>query len=243
MTGRKKVLITGAAGRIGRTLRNAFVGVYDLRLLYHSKVLPKEGDDEVVVGDLCDFDAMVEAVKGVDVVVHMAGIPGERAFEQLWTVNIQGTYHIFEAARQCGVNQIVFASTNHVTGFYEKDGVYVTPEMPVRPDSLYGVSKAFGEALGRYYVDQYGMSVHCLRIGSFVPENRPRSVRALSTWMSHPDMARLVQRCIEAEDVKFGIFYGISDNTRKYWDIANARELVGYDPEDDAETYAGEIEA
>ena len=110
--------------------------------------------------------------------------------------------------------------------------------MPVRPDSYYGVSKCFGEALGRYYVDAFGLSVICLRIGSFQP--RPRGERQLATWISYRDTAQLVWRGIES-DLPFGIFYGISGNTRAYWDIANARELLGYAPEDDAETHAAEV--
>lgn len=244
MEERKKVLITGAAGRIGSSLRVLMKDRYRLRLMFHSKVLPVEEDEEVVIGDLCDFEKMSEACEGVDAVVHMAGLAGGGDFPgRLVPVNIVGTYNVFEAARQQGVHKVVFASTNHVTGMYEKEGVYTTPDMPVRPDSYYGVSKAAGEALARYYVDAFGMSIHCLRIGSFLGGDTPkgRGVRSLSTWISQRDMAQLVWRCIES-DVPFGIFYGISDNTRKYWDIANARELIGYAPEDDAEEYADEVE-
>ena len=134
---------------------------------------------------------------------------------------------------------MVFASTNHVSGWYEHEGIYTTPEMPVRPDSLYGASKAFGEALGRYYSDAFGLAVVCLRIGSFLP--KPTSVRALSTWLSYRDCAQLVLRSLEA-DVRFGIFYGISKNRRRYWDISSAEEILGYHPEDDAEAFAAEVE-
>ena len=240
MADKKRVLITGAAGRIGSSLREHLKDRYTLRLLYHNKVLPV-GEEEVVIGDITDMDAMLAEMKGMDAVVHMAAIPGEAPFDRIMSVNILGTYTVLEAARQCCANRVVFASTNHVTGMYEKKGpVYTMPEMPVRPDGYYGTSKAFGEALGRYYVDAFDMAVFCLRIGSFVP--KPTSVRCLSSWMSARDMAQLVWRCIETENVRFGIYYGISDNTRKYWDISNSRREIGYAPEDDAEEYAGEVE-
>ncbi len=239
---RKKVLITGAAGRIGRVLRDGLKDDYDLRLLYHRTVPPAEPGEEVYIAGITDLDRMVEVVDGVDSVIHMAGDPEVSAtFESVLENNIQGTYCIYEATRRAGTPQVIFASTNHVTGFYEQEGVYTTPEMPVRPDSHYGASKAYGEALGRYYVDEFRLSVICLRIGSFQPvesvKNR-QSDRILSTWLSYRDTVQLVQRSVEAESVKFGIYYGISNNTRAYWDIENAREELGYAPQDNAEDYA-----
>ena len=236
----KKVLITGAAGRIGQALRQGLQKRYDLRLLYHRTVLPA-ADEEVFVGSIANLEKMEEAVDGMDAVVHMAGDPRVSApWESVLETNIQGTYCLYEAARRKGVKRIVFASTNHVTGFYEKEGIYTTPDMPERPDSFYGVSKAFGEDLGQYYADAFDMEIFCLRIGSFQPreavETR-RGERILSTWLSHRDCVQLVWRCIEAEGVNFGIFYGISGNKRAYWDIQNARELLGYEPEDDAEEF------
>ena len=240
--GKKKVLITGAAGRIGRVLRDSLKAEYDLRLLYHRTVLPAEPGEEVHIAAITDLDAMVKAVDGMDAVVHMAGNPSTRAtFEEALEANIRGTYCIYEAARRTGAGRVVFASTNHVTGYYEKEGVPVAPDMPVRPDSYYGTSKAFGEALGRYYVDAFGLAVICLRIGSFQPEEAVRkrkSDRILSTWVSHRDTVQLVRRSIETESVKYGVYYGISNNTRAYWDTQNAREELGYAPEDNAENYA-----
>ncbi len=240
--GRKKILITGAAGRIGQVLREGLKDRYDLRLLYHNTVLPAEPGEEVCVASITDLDRMVEAVDGVDAVVHMAGDPsGGASFEEVLETNIRGTYNIYEAARRTGVNRVVFASTNHVIGHYEKDGIYTTPEMPARPDSYYGVSKALGEDLGRYYVDAFGLCVICLRIGSFQPNesviNR-KGDRILSSWLSHRDTVQLVWRSIEVEHITFGVYFGISNNTRAYWDLQNAREELGYEPEDDAEEYA-----
>jgi uronate dehydrogenase len=239
--GKKKVLITGAAGRIGRVLRASLKDSYNLRLLYHNTVLPAEPGEEVFVAAITDLQQMVEVINGVDAVVHMAGNPSmEATFEEVLEANIRGTYCIYEAARQTGVKRIVFASTNHVTGVYEQEGIYTTPEMPVRPDSYYGASKAYGEALGRYYVDAFGLSVICLRIGSFQPEDAVRNRqndRFLSTWLSHRDTVQLVTRSIEAEGIEFGIYYGISNNTRAYWSIENARKELNYQPVDNAEDY------
>jgi nucleoside-diphosphate-sugar epimerase len=253
----KRVLLTGAAGRIGRVLAEELDGRYRLRLLYHRTVpeahaAPAEEatrsgapspiagtPHEVVTGSVSDLAAMERACAGVDAVAHMAADPRVQApWEAILEANIAGTYAVFEGARRAGVRKIVFASSNHATGYYEKERVYTTPAMPVRPDSYYGVSKCFGEALGRYYADAFGVSVICLRIGSFQP--RPRGERQLATWISHRDTAQLVWRGIEA-DFPFGVFYGISGNTRAYWDLSTARELLGYAPEDDAERYAQEV--
>jgi uronate dehydrogenase len=238
---RKKVLITGAAGRIGQVMRAGLKDRYDLRLMYHRTVLEAVEGEEVAMGSVADMAAIEAAVDGVDAVVHMAGDPSTSApWESVLEKNIQGVYCTYEACRKKGVKRVIFASTNHVTGFYEQDGAYTTPEMPERPDSLYGVSKAFGEDLGRYYVDEYGLEVICLRIGSFQPDSAVRERkgdRILSTWLSHRDCVQLVRCGIEA-DVRFGIYYGISGNTRAYWDIQSARQELGYEPEDNAERLA-----
>jgi len=238
---RKRVLITGAAGRIGQALRAGLNSRYDLRLMYHRTVLPAAEGEEVVVGSISDLATMEKACAGVDAVVHMAGNPKVAApWEDILEANIKGAYAMYEAAHRQGVARVVFASTNHVTGFYEKQGVYTRPDMPERPDSYYGVSKAFGEDLGQYYADAFGLGVVCLRIGSFQPDEAVagrQSDRILSTWLSHRDCVQLVWRGIEAAHVAFGIYYGISGNRRAYWDIANARAELGYEPEDDAERF------
>jgi nucleoside-diphosphate-sugar epimerase len=252
----KRVLITGAAGHIGRSLATHLDERYALRLMYHRTVpewhreaaeqarqsgvpVAVDGAHEVTVGDTGDVRSIERACLGVDAVVDLAADPRVPApWESILQNNLIGTRNVFEGARLAGVRKVVFASSNHATGYYEKEGVYTTPEMPVRPDSYYGVSKAYGEALGRFFVDEYGMSVVCLRIGSFQP--RPRNARMLSTWLSERDAAQLVWRAIEA-DVPFAVVYGISNNTRAYWDLGSARELLGYAPEDDAESYAAEF--
>ena len=254
---KKRVLITGAAGRIGKALAERLGDRYRLRLQYRHSIPPEheaaaalaqetgapsplEGmPHEVFVAGAEDLAAMERACAGVDAVVHMAADPRVQApWEDILNANIVGTYNVYEAARRAGVKKIVLASSNHATGYYEKDSVYTTPEMPVRPDSYYGVSKVFGEALGRYYADAHGISVICLRIGSFQPA--PRGKRQLSTWISHRDTAQLVRRAIDS-DARYLVCYGISGNTRAYWDLTNAREVLGYAPEDNAEDHAAEV--
>ena len=240
---KKRVLITGAAGRIGKVLTDGLHERYRLRVLYHRTVLEQKYDEEVMVANIADLDKMEAVVAGMDAVVHMAGNPsGGATFEETVTANIIGTHNIYEACKREGVKRVIFASTNHVTGMYEKKGpIYTTWDMPVRPDSYYGASKAYGEALGRYYVDEYGLSVICHRIGSFQPVSsviNRKGDRILSTWLSYKDTVQLTWRSIDApEHIDFAIYYGISGNTRAYFDIQNARDEIGYEPVDNAEDY------
>ncbi len=233
---RPRVLVTGAAGRIGEAIVPYLRRDYALRLMFHRKRGATESDDETAIADIASLPEVEAACKGVKAIVHLAADPTNRApWESVLDANIVGTYNVFEAARRAGVEKVVFASTNHVSGWYEHEGIYTTPDMPVRPDSLYGASKAFGEALGRYYSDAFGLHVVCLRIGSFLP--KPTSVRALSTWLSYRDCAQLVLRGLQA-NLRFGVFYGISKNRRRYWDISSAEAVLGFQPEDDAEEFA-----
>lgn len=241
MSKRKKLFITGAAGLIGEALRKHLRDRYDFRLLFHSKVPEVEKGDEVVVSDVSNFEAMLEATAGVDAIVHLAlarGWAGQTRVErsrQTVDVDIPAVYNVFEAARINRAPTVVFASTNHVTGHYEKDGICSYPNAPVRPDSVYGAGKAFGEALGRFYSERYGIRVFCLRIANFNGKDEPGRFYepGLSRWLSPRDMAQLTWRCIEAEDLKFGIFYGVSRGGEKKFDLSNAKELLGYEPEDD----------
>ncbi len=236
----KKLLITGAAGRVGTALRRYLRGRYHLRLLFHSNIPPVEPEDEVVVADLADFESMLEASAGVDAIAHLGiattkhGYPNSRYTQMIMDTNIRGTYNIFESARINHVPKVVFASTNHVTGFYEKEGKRSGPELPVRPDSMYGVSKAFGEALGRYYHDQFGMSVYCLRIANFPNTDQVNShdEPGQNRWLSARDLAELTACCLEAPHPQFGILYGASKGGELKWDLSNARDLVGWEPQD-----------
>ncbi|HEV8634192.1 MAG TPA: NAD(P)-dependent oxidoreductase [Chloroflexota bacterium] len=237
---KKRVLITGAAGRIGSSLASALNDRYDLRLHYHRTLPERPPVDDIHIADVADYQAIAPALHGMDAVVHMAADPGTRAsWESVRDKNIVGTYNVYEAARAAGCKKIVFASTNHVMGMYDRDRQWpIYAGQPVRPDSLYGVSKAFGETLGRYYSDQHGLSVICLRIGWFLPE--PRDEIGMWMWLSPRDCAQVVWRAIESP-LLYGVFYAISRNSRRHWDITDTIEKLGYRPEDDAEAYAERV--
>src|SRR3954451_15524520 len=211
----RRVLITGARGKIGSVLRPALRGQVDeLRLSDLSDVDDLVAPETSRPADLTDFDAVQRAVEGVDAVVHLGAVPDEAPFEQIAGPNLHGTYHVFEACRRFGVERIVYASSNHAPGM-SPVGVPLDGSYPPRPDGLYGASKVFGEALGRMYVDRFGLSVVALRIGSFHP--RPRESRELSTWLSYADGVRLVRAALTADDVGFAVVYGGSNNTRRWW--------------------------
>lgn len=223
------VLLTGAAGRIGTALRE--------RLPAHGWVL--RPFDRVAVdagggGELTSPEDLDTAMAGVDAVVHLAGQPTEAPWPVVREANIEGTFQLFEAARRAGVARVVYASSNHAVGF-EPVRRGVPAGTAPRPDTLYGVSKVFGEALGRYYADRYGMQVACLRIGTFAPI--PPDTRALSTWLSPDDCGRLVDAALRAPALRYAIVWGVSANTRRTWSLEEAHAL-GYHPRDDAEAYA-----
>jgi len=233
-----RILLTGAAGRIGAVMRAelpAFgwaVRSFDLRPLAD----PLPGDD-VRIGDLNDPAALADALAGVEAVVHLAAIPTEAPFDMISRANIEGTYSVFEGARRAGVGRIVVASSIHASGYSPRVPLLGVDE-PARPDSFYGLRKVVGEALGRLYVDRYGMQVACLRIGAFQP--RPRSPHQLAHWLSHGDAVRLVHACLSAPDLGYALLYGRSANTRGWTDLGPALAL-GYRPQDDSETYAEEV--
>lgn len=234
----KRVLITGAAGKVGSALRERLRGVYPALRLSDIAPLGEAGPgEELHTGDVSDMAAMETAMQGVDGAVLLGAIPTEDSWDNILQSNFVGTYNGFEAARRAGVKRIVFASSNHAIGFYRRERTIDTSVVP-RPDSRYGLSKAFGESLGSLYADKHGIGVMCMRIGSFQP--RPMDTRQLSTWISPDDTARLVRCGLEAPDLHFSIVYGVSANTRSWWDNAAATAL-GYAPRDNAEDYAEEI--
>ncbi len=235
---KKRVLITGAGGRIGSSLAEQLRERYALRLHYH-RTVPESPPADHVVANIANYEEIAPALAGMDAVVHLAGDPRVGApWEDIHERNIVGARNVFEAARQAGVRKIVFASTNHVMGMYDRDRQWpIYGNQPVRPDSLYGVSKAFGEALGRYYADQYGLSVICLRIGWFLP--KPHNEISRWMWLSPRDGAQVTWRAIES-DLGFGVFYAISANGGRHWDITDTIERLGYRPEDDAERFLAE---
>jgi uronate dehydrogenase len=193
---------------------------------------PEHPAEEIHVGDLASRSTLQDAMRDIDCVVHLAGVPREADWERILQANIIGLYNAFETARTSGVRRLVFASSNHVVGYYRATRV-LDDTVPLRPDGRYGVSKAFGEALARLYADKYGLSVICLRIGSF--RERPTSQRELATWISHRDMVNLAACSIEASaDLHFAVFYGVSNNLERRWTDA-AKGLIGYEPQDTAE--------
>lgn len=228
------ILITGAAGAIGSTLRTGLRGCYPLLRLSDVNTMAAAGPgEELAPADLRDYAAVKAAMAGIDCVVHLGGIPREAPWPAILEANIIGTYNLFEAARECGVKRVIFASSNHAVGFHRSSrtiGIDVEP----RPDSRYGVSKVYGEALGRLYADKHGISVACLRIGSF--REQPADIRQLSTWISPRDMVQLVRCCIDAPEYRYLVLYGVSNNSRARWTNPHAAR-IGYMPQDNAEDY------
>src|SRR3954447_8574336 len=211
----RRVLITGASGTIGSVLRPALrEGVEELRLSDLSEPQDLVAPETYVAADLNDFGAVQRAVEGVDAVVHLGAVPNEAPFEVIAGPNLHGVYHVFEACRRAKVRRIVYASSNHASGMYAP-GVPLDGSQRPRPDGLYGASKAYGEALASMYVDRFGLSIVCLRIGSWRP--RPGEKRELSTWLRHPDGVRLVEAALTADEIGFAIVYGASANTRRWW--------------------------
>ncbi|MFD9252933.1 NAD-dependent epimerase/dehydratase family protein [Streptomyces bottropensis] len=235
----RTVLLTGAAGGLGTLMRNLLPAHgYELRLM---DLLPVEGAPDAITADLADKDALREAVRGVDAIIHLAGISLEASFEKILKANIEGTYNLYEAARAEGVPRIVFASSNHAVGFTPRplgEDPLIPIDTPHRPDTFYGLSKSFGEDLAQLYWDKYGLETVSVRIGSCFPE--PTSVRMLSLWMSPADGARLFHAALTAEHVGHTVVYGSSANTRLWWDLSTARDL-GYEPRDDSEPYAEKL--
>jgi uronate dehydrogenase len=235
-----RVTITGAAGRIGRCLTAGLTeSGHEVRGI--DRVAPEApAGGPFVVADIgTDDTALARAVEGAAAIVHLAAIAAESSFADAVDTHLRLTHRVLEAAVTHGVGRVVYASSNHVVGFTPRSAM-VGVDTPVRPDSFYGVGKAAAEALCSLYHDRHGLAVACLRIGSFRPQ--PDTRRALSTWLSPADAVRLVDACLRAPDLGFTVVYGISANRRAWWDLSTARAL-GYEPRDDAETFAASIEA
>ncbi|MFF8726516.1 NAD-dependent epimerase/dehydratase family protein [Streptomyces sp. NPDC015171] len=239
MTGMGTLAVTGAAGNIGSVVRRALRGeVARLVLLDRVPVRAETENEEVHVVDLRDADAVESALAGADRVLHLGGVPDEAPLPQLLEANVLGTHHVLEAARRTGIGRVVLASSNRVTGFYPA-GHRTAPHEPVRPDGLYGVSKAAVEALGRLYADKFGLSVICLRIGSF--EDAPTERRHLATWLSPRDTVGHVRAALTAPpSTRFATVYAVSGNTRRFWELPDPA-VLDYSPVDDAERHAGGV--
>jgi len=236
----KRLLLTGAAGTLGRALAPALRGVSE-QLVRSDLAAPlaAHGLTDAVPCDLADAAAVQSLLAGVDAVVHLGGISVEGPFEPILQANIRGLFNLYEAARLAGTRRIVFASSNHVTGCYEQDRT-ISPDDPVRPDGYYGVSKLFGEGLAHMYFDRYGIETVCLRIGTAVPE--PADRRELATWISLADLARLVIASLRAPGVGCTIAYGMSGNPRGWWDTKAAWDRLGFAPQDSSEPFAEKVQ-
>jgi uronate dehydrogenase len=235
-----RLLLTGAAGGLGRALRPRLGRLCRVLRVSDIAALGAAGaSEEAVVAPLQDAAAVHALVAGVEAIVHLGGISVEGPFEPILEANIVGVWNLYEAARKHGTRRIVFASSNHVTGFYRQDEV-IRPGDPMRPDGHYGLSKAFGENLSRFYFDRYGLETVCLRIGSSFPE--PKDRRMLATWLSYDDLERLVVASLTAPVVGHSVVYGMSDNTTTWWDNTSARHL-GYRPQDSSEPFRAALEA
>lgn len=238
MTTLPTVLITGACGSLGSVLRNRLGNRFRLRLSDRGRPPPALADsEEFYEASLEDSKAVEAMMHGIDAVVHLGGASAEAPWDVILQSNIIGTYNVFECARRCGVRRIVYASTHHVMGFYRRDR-RVGTEDPVRPDTRYGVSKVFGEALGRLYADKHGLSVICQRIG--VSRPRPPHRRSLSNWMSEADYAELTRCCLDARDVHFLVVYGVSRSAEGFYDTSAAAS-IGFVPRDSADDFRAEV--
>lgn len=238
--GSRRIVFTGAAGGIGTMIRPLLAPLYP-GLVLCDRIEPKalQPGETFVAADLGHPDEVAAALKGADSVVHFGGFSVEGPWDTILQANIIGCYNLFEAARQAGVKRVIFASSNHAIGFYRRER-RIGPDVTVRPDSRYGVSKAFGEALGALYSDKHGMAVTCLRIGNV--GERPLDVRRLSIWISPEDLVELIRIGLDHPDIQFEILYGASDNAAGWWDNSRASEL-GYRPTGKAEDHRAHAEA
>jgi uronate dehydrogenase len=236
----KKVLLTGASGALGTVLRNGLQGqIKSIRLSDIAPLKDQHPNEEFIHCDLADKKQVNALVSGCDAIVHFGGVSTEHPFEQVLQANIRGVFHIYEAARLNGVKRVVFASSNHAIGFHSVDQV-IDADCLQMPDSNYGMSKAYGENMARFYFDRYGIESVCLRIGSSFPE--PIDLRMLITWLSYRDLIELVRCSLAAQKVDFTIVYGVSDNRDKWWDNSKAAHL-GYVPQDNTEAFRARLQA
>lgn len=236
----KRLLITGANGGLGSVCRQRLAHLADtLRLSSRSDMGEAAANEEIVLCDLGDKDAVEELVAGCDGIVHMGGQSTEAPWETIRQANIDGMFNLYEAARKNGNPRIVFASSNHAIGFYKQDE-RLDANSPTKPDGLYGVSKVFGEALASMYYHKFGVETACVRIGSCFPE--PKNHRMLSTWMSYDDFVQMIERIFAVPRLGCPIIYGASANDCSWWDNREVAYL-GWQPKDNAEAYRAKVDA
>jgi len=236
-----RLLLTGAAGGLGKVLRERLSACTTvLRVSDVATLGPAQGThEELVPCDLADKAAVDTLVAGCDAIVHLGGVSVERPFEEILEANIKGVFHLYEGARRHGVKRVVFASSNHVIGFY-RQSEHLDTHARRRPDGYYGLSKSFGEDVAQFYFDRWGIETVSIRIGSSFPE--PANRRMLSTWLSYRDLATLVEKSIFTPGVGHTVVYGVSANRDVWWDNSGAAHL-GFVPQDSSEVFRDKVEA
>ena len=236
-----RLLLTGAAGGLGRVLRERLAPFANvIRLSDIADIAPATGaHEEVVPCDLSDKAAVDALVAGCDAIAHFGGVSVERPFEEVLEANIKGVFNLYEAARRHGVKRVVFASSNHVIGFYKQDD-HIDAHAARRPDGYYGLSKSFGEDMAQFYFDRWAIETVSIRIGSSFPE--PLNRRMMSTWLSYRDLTTLIEKSLFTPDVKHTVVYGMSANRDLWWDNAAAAHL-GFVPQDSSEVFRDKVEA
>ena len=235
----RRVLLTGAGGGIGRRMRKALANTYPILRSSDMVELERAMDgEEVVQADLTIQEDLEQIVDGVDGIIHLGGLSVEHEWDDILRTNIDGAYRLYETAYKAGVKRIVFASSNHAIGFYPRGQILDGSERP-RPDCRYGLSKVFGEALSQYFADNYGLGVLSIRIGWCF--EKPETQRTLGSWVSIGDLAQLCRIGLETPDLHHEIVFGMSDNSRTWWDNKTARRL-GYQPGDSSDIWAAEVD-
>ncbi|MEQ8652805.1 MAG: NAD(P)-dependent oxidoreductase [Kiloniellales bacterium] len=236
----KRLLITGAAGGLGKLARSGLDDMADvLRLSDIAEMEPASAGEEVVPCELGDLEAVRALVAGCDGIVHLGGISKENSFSKVLNANIVGLYNLYEAARLEGKPRILFASSNHTIGFHKQD-VHLDQNAKLQPDGLYGVSKCFGEQMASLYHNKFGIETALVRIGSCFPE--PLDHRMLSTWLSPRDFLSLIRCVFQVPRLGCPIIWGVSDNEARWWDNS-AAAFVGWRPQDNSEVFRAKIDA
>ncbi|WP_435104457.1 NAD-dependent epimerase/dehydratase family protein [Arhodomonas sp. AD133] len=234
----QRLLITGAAGGLGRVASARLGGLAErLRLSDIVDVAPSGDHQEFVRCDLGDKAAVDELVADCDGIVHLGGVSVEDGFTKILNANIQGVFNLYEAARRHGVGRILFASSNHVIGLHTQD-THLDADAPIRPDSLYGLSKSYGEGMAHLYHHKHGIETAIVRIGSCF--ERPRNYRMLATWMSFDDFTALAETVFTVPRLGCPIIYGVSDNDVCWWDNRKAAYL-GWRPKDSSAPFRDEV--
>lgn len=236
-----RILLTGAAGGLGKILRPRLKQYAELIRLSDINPIEETADynEEIIYCDLADKQAVLDLVDGVDAIIHFGGVSTEYSFEDILGPNICGTYHIYEAARKHSVRRIIFASSNHVVGFHQRSEILET-DCTRKPDSYYGLSKSYGEDLATFYWHRHGIETVSIRIGSAFPE--PRNQRMLSTWLHYDDLEQLIYKGLTVPNVKHSVIFGASDNSKTWWSNNRLSADLDFQPQHSADIYTTTID-